>query len=215
LLVPRVHRDLSTRHVLAMDFVQGVPLEGLAAAGLPQGDRDTLATLFERLLFRELFEFRFMQTDPNFANYLWDPVGKRIVLLDFGSIREFTPAFVDKYKRTVRAVMANDPEGVRRGAVEIGYLAADAPVPAVHAVVDVIMLVCEPLRHRGPYDFGASTLPARARDIGFDLGVRQGLLQPPPPETIFLHRKLAGAFFMLARLGARVDARALVEPFVA
>jgi hypothetical protein len=155
-----------------------------------------------------------MQTDPNFANYLWDPRRERIVLLDFGSVREFTAAFVERYKRTVRAVMSGDHEGVRRGAVEIGYLAADAPPPAVHAAVDIIMLVCEPLRHRGRYDFGASTLPARARDIGFDLAVRQGLLQPPPPETMFLHRKLAGSFFMLARLGARVDARALVTPFV-
>jgi len=31
---------------------------------------------------------------------------------------------------------------------------------------------------------------------------------------MFLHRKLAGSFFMLARLGARIDARALVTPFV-
>jgi len=214
LVVPRVQRDLSTRHVLAMDYVEGVPLESLAAAGASQELRNAVAEVFERLLFRELFEFRFMQTDPNFANYLWDPVRERIVLLDFGSVREFAPAFVEKYKRTVRAVMANDHEGVRRGAVDIGYLAANAPAPAVHAAVDIIMLVCEPLRHRGRYDFGASTLPARARDIGFDLAVRQGLLQPPPAETMFLHRKLAGSYFMLARLGARVDARALVPPFV-
>jgi predicted unusual protein kinase regulating ubiquinone biosynthesis (AarF/ABC1/UbiB family) len=215
LTVPRVQRDLSTRHVLAMDYVEGAPLEGLVASGLSQEQRDAAAEVLERLLFRELFEFRFMQTDPNFANYMWDPERERIVLLDFGSVREFTPAFVEKYKRTVRAVLANDHEGVRRGAVEIGYLAADAPPAAVHAAVDVIMLVCEPLRHRGRYDFGASTLSARARDVGFDLGVRQGLLQSPPPETIFLHRKLAGSFFMLARLGARIDARALVAPFVA
>ena len=214
LAVPRVRRELSTRHVLAMDYVEGVPLESLAGRGVSQELRDAVAEVFERLLFRELFEFRFMQTDPNFANYLWDPQRERIVLLDFGSVREFTPAFVDKYKRTVRAVMSGNHDGVRRGAIEIGYLAADAAPPAVNAAVDIIMLVCEPLRHRGRYDFGASTLASRARDVGFDLGVRQGLLQSPPPETIFLHRKLAGSFFMLARLGARVDARALVTPFV-
>jgi hypothetical protein len=197
-----------------MDYLTGVPLESLAGSGVSQPLRDAIAEVFERLLFRELFEFRFMQTDPNFANYLWDPARGRIALLDFGSVREFTPTFVEKYKRTVRAVMAGDREGVRRGAVEIGYLAADAPPAVVDAAVDIILLVCEPLRHRGRYDFGASTLPARARDVGFDLAIRQGLLRPPPAETIFLHRKLAGAFFMLARLGARVDARALVTPFV-
>jgi hypothetical protein len=32
--------------------------------------------------------------------------------------------------------------------------------------------------------------------------------------SIFLHRKLVGSFLLLARIGARVDARALVLPFL-
>ena len=52
------------------------------------------------------------------------------------------------------------------------------------------------------------------RDLGFDLAFRRGLLRSPPPETIFLHRKLVGSFLLLARIGARVDARALVLPFL-
>ncbi len=40
-------------------------------------------------MFRELFEFRLMQTDPNLANYLYAPVSGRVLLLDFGSVREF------------------------------------------------------------------------------------------------------------------------------
>ncbi len=68
LLVPDVHRDLTTPHVMAMDFVEGEPLDALTAA--PQGRRNAVGALLERLLFRELFEFRVMQTDPNFANHL-------------------------------------------------------------------------------------------------------------------------------------------------
>jgi hypothetical protein len=34
-------------------------------------------------------------------------------------------------------------------------------------------------------------------------------MRAPPPETIFLHRKLVGSFLLLARIGARVDARSL------
>jgi hypothetical protein len=47
------------------------------------------------------------------------------------------------------------------------------------------------------------------RDLGYDLAVRRGLMRAPPPETIFLHRKLVGSFLLLARIGARVDARSL------
>jgi predicted unusual protein kinase regulating ubiquinone biosynthesis (AarF/ABC1/UbiB family) len=214
LAVPRVHADLTTRRVLAMDYVHGEPLDALGAASVAQRTRDEVGALLERLLFRELFEFRAMQTDPNFANYLWDPEAGRVALLDFGATREFSRAFVERFRAISRAVIAGNRARIRQLAVEIGYLAPEASRERADAVVQVIQLVCEPLRHRGPYDFAASSLPSRARELGFDLVFRKGLLRAPPPETLFLHRKLVGSFLLLARLGARVDAHALVLPFL-
>jgi len=208
LVVPRVHWDLTTQRIMAMDFMAGEPLETLAGAS--QAKRDAVGALLERLLFRELFEFRVMQTDPNFANYLWQPGTGRVVLLDFGATLRFPKAFTAKYARITRAVVAGDREEVARGAVDVGYAAAGDSPERIAAVVDVIFLVCEPLTHRGRYDFPASDLPARVRDLGYDLAFRKGLVRAPPPETIFLHRKLVGAFLLLARIGARVDARSLV-----
>jgi hypothetical protein len=180
---------------------------------VPQARRDAVGALLEQLMFRELFEFRVMQTDPNFANYLVQP-GGRVVLLDFGSTRVFTPAFVANYARITRAAIDGDLDAVARGAMAIGYVARDDPPERVRAAVDVILLVCEPLRQRGAYDFAASDLPSRARALGFDLAWRRGLLRAPPPETIFLHRKLVGSFLLLARIRARVDVRALVLPLL-
>jgi predicted unusual protein kinase regulating ubiquinone biosynthesis (AarF/ABC1/UbiB family) len=214
LAVPRVHPDLTTQRVLAMDYVHGDPLEALGAQDAAQRLRDEVGTLLERLVFRELFEFRAMQTDPNFANYLWDADARRVALLDFGATREFPRAFVDRYRRICRAIIAGDRARIRSVATEIGYLAPEDSRERADAVVQVILLVCEPLRHRGPYDFAASTLPSRVRELGFDLAFRQGLLRAPPAETLFLHRKLVGSFLLLARIGARVNAHALILPFL-
>lgn len=208
LLVPGVHWDLTTQRVMAMDFMQGEPLESVRGASASR--RDAVGTLLERLLFRELFEFRVMQTDPNFANYLYQPGSGRVVLLDFGSTRRFDAAFVANFARITRAVIDGDRDRVAREAVRIGYLSSDEAPDRQQAVVDVIFLVCEPLRHRGRYDFPGSNLPSRVRDLGYELAIRRGLVRAPPPETIFLHRKLVGSFLLLASIGARVDARALV-----
>ncbi len=213
LIVPRVHRDFTTTRVMAMDYVEGEPLESLAGAEVPQAQRDAVGTLLERLLFRELFEFRVMQTDPNFANYLVQP-GGRVVLLDFGATRAFSAQFVANFARITRAVIDDELETVARYAVAIGYITAEDPPERVRAAVDVIRLVCEPLRQRGLYDFAASDLPARARALGFELAIRRGLLRAPPPETMFLHRKLVGSFLLLAKIGARVDANRLVQPLI-
>jgi predicted unusual protein kinase regulating ubiquinone biosynthesis (AarF/ABC1/UbiB family) len=208
LVVPRVHWDLTTQRIMAMDFMEGEPLESVR--GEPASRRDAVGALLQSLLFRELFQFRVMQTDPNFGNYLYQPASGRVVLLDFGATVRFEAGFVANFKRITRAVIDGDRDLIAREAVRIGYLAPDDPADRREAVVDVITLVCEPLHHRGRYDFAASNLPSRVRDLGYELAIRRGLLRSPPPETIFLHRKLVGSFLLLAKLGARVDARALV-----
>jgi predicted unusual protein kinase regulating ubiquinone biosynthesis (AarF/ABC1/UbiB family) len=214
LWVPRVHDDLTTRRVLAMDFAHGLPIEDLAGAGVPQARRDAVGRALQRLMFREIFEFRFVQTDPNFANYLVEPEGERLLLLDFGATREYDAAFVGHYADLCRGVIAGDRRAVLEAAVAIGYLRHDDPADRLQAAVDLMFLVCEPLRHRGLYDFAHSTLAARARDAGFDLAFRQGFLRAPPAETVFLHRKLVGTFLLSARIRARVDVHALIEPLL-
>jgi len=213
LLVPGVHHDFTTTRIMAMDFVDAAPLvDALATA--PQARRNAVGALFERLMFRELFEFRVMQTDPNFANYLYQRKSGRLVLLDFGATRHFDSGFAANYARISRAVIDGDRAAVAREAVRIGYAAAGDSPARIDAVVDLCLLACEPLRHAGRYDFGASDLPARVRDLAFELGLKRRLLRPPPPETIFLHRKLVGSFLVLKRLGAQVDARSMVLPFL-
>ena len=52
------------------------------------------------------------------------------------------------------------------------------------------------------------------RAAGVEVTARRGLLRPPPPDTLFVHRKLAGTFLLCARLGARLDVRTLLAPFL-
>ena len=136
------------------------------------------------------------------------------MLLDFGATPTFAADFVGQYAQVARGVIAGDREAVARAAIRISYaLPNDAP-ERIAAVVDVCFLVCEPFRHAGRYNFGGSDLPARVRDRGLDLAFRKRLLRPPPPETIFLQRKLVGSFLLLAHIGAQVNAQALVLPFL-
>jgi predicted unusual protein kinase regulating ubiquinone biosynthesis (AarF/ABC1/UbiB family) len=213
LVVPRVDRSLTTRHILAMDWVEGEPLEGLASEAVPSTRRNAVARTLYELMFRELFEFRFMQTDPNIANYLYVPATRQIALLDLGSVGEYPAAFSEGYRRVCRAVLAGDRDGLRAAAFDIGYAHPDDPEPMIRNAVDIIELACEPLAHRGPYDFAGSRLVVRGRDLGLEVLFGKGL-RSPPPETLFLHRKLIGTFLICAKLHARVNVHALIERFL-
>ena len=212
-IMPTVHDDFSTGTILAMDYLDGEPLDALAGPAHAQRERDRAGAVLYRLMFRELFEFRFMQTDPNFANYLLRPDG-RIALLDFGGTRVISDRLAGLYAELFRAGVRADRAGVQAALEAIGFVTTDERPDRVAGIVDIFLIAFEPFQQRSAYDFGTSDIARRARDAGLEFTMKKGLLRPPPPETIFLHRKLGGTFLLCVRIGARANVRALLQPFL-
>jgi len=214
-VVPGVHDDLTTKRILAMDYVDGVPLESLAEDGVAQELKDSVGALLQHLMFRELFEFRTMQSDPNFANYLYQPETDRVVLLDFGSTVSFEEKFTHRYAQIARAMIDNYEPAIRRLAEQMGYITPDNSDEYVGRIMNLIRLVSEPVIKGGVYDFGTSDVFSRGREVGLEMFFEDmSEYRVPPPETMFLHRKLVGSFMLCSRIGARVDVQKLISPFL-
>lgn len=208
-LLPVVREELSNAHILAMSHVGGEPVESLNRAA--QEERDRAVGLLFELLFRELFEFRLVQTDPNFANYRYDAASRQLILLDFGATRAYAPATVAAYRQLMQSAAAGDRAGIDAAAQVIGYFQADIRDDHRRAVLDIFVVATEPLRHDGPYDFGRSDLAARIRDAGMVLGFDRDFWHTPPADALFLHRKLGGLYLLAAKLGARVDVAGMLR----
>ncbi|MGF1551872.1 MAG: ABC1 kinase family protein [Paracoccaceae bacterium] len=209
LALPRPVPEFSTRNVLAMTYVRGRPVE--AMVGAPQAERDRIATVALDVMLRELFVFGTVQTDPNFANYRYDPETRRVGLLDFGAARDYSPERVALYRAMVLAARSGERGAMREAAVGIGVLSPRTAAHHVETVLDMIDVGAEPLRHAGAYDFGASRLVARLSAAGEALTFDPSFEEVPPMETLYLQRKVAGMHLLASRLGARVDVGALVE----
>lgn len=205
--LPRVHTDLTTRSVLAMDYVRGVPIEKLADAA--QVQRDRVMTLLFSLLLREVFEFRLVQTDPNFANYRFDTHSHRLVLLDFGATRACKARMSRDFRRLMKAAMASDRVAMRAALMGIGYLGESTQERHRQAVLDIAEQALEPFCQQGGYDFGSSDLPARVRANGMALGMDKEFFQLPPADAMLLQRKFGGLYLLAIRLKARVNLNAL------
>ncbi len=209
-VVPDLHTDLTTTDILAMDYVSGDPVENLMTA--PQEDRDRVVTQLLSLLLRELFDFQLMQTDPNFANYRYQPETGRIVLLDFGATRSFAPELAEKFHRLLLAGLEQDREGIRTSAIDIGYFSAMTAEHHQTQLLDMMEMALEPLTCPGIFDFGTSTLPARLRDAGMAFGEARDFWEIPPMDTLFLQRKIGGLYLLATRLRARIDMPSLLAP---
>jgi predicted unusual protein kinase regulating ubiquinone biosynthesis (AarF/ABC1/UbiB family) len=208
-LLPARHTDLTTRSVLAMDFVPGAPIETLLAA--TQAERDRVMTLLFALLLREVFEFRLVQTDPNFANYRYDSDSQRLVLLDFGATRPCKARMSLDFARLIKAAMAANRAAMQAALMAIGYVDDSTQDRHLQAVLDIATQALEPFCQEGGYDFGASDLPQRIRGQAMTLGLEREFVQIPPTDAMLLQRKFGGLYLLAIRLKARVDVHGLAK----
>ncbi len=211
-IIPKHYPELSTELILAMDYVEGEPIETLSELDPVIVDQ-LMANMFE-LMLRELFELRLMQTDANFANYLFDHQSQKIVLLDFGASRSFTKRFVVDYKRLIRAVVADDPEAIILATDRLGYKASDASDEYQEFLISIFGIALAPFATPSLFDFKNALLSDQLSELGEQGYEFKDFWQTPPTDILYLHRKLGGMYMLATRLGARVNVNALVEPYL-
>ena len=205
--VPSVYPEASGKQVLTMDFMEGVGVTRITS--FTQDQRDWIGTQILRLCLREITEFRFMQTDPNWTNFLYNDKANKLELLDFGASREFPREFVTQYVQLLEAASRSDRAGIKSLSESLGYLTGHESRAMLEAHTESIMTLAEPYLATAPevYDFKDQTITERVKAL---IPVMlQERLAPPPEETYSLHRKLSGAFLLCARLGSRVRCRDL------
>jgi len=219
-VVPEVIEEFSTPTVLATSWQDSLEIEHPRVKALSRERRTALARNFLELFFAEFFTWNLVQTDPHFGNYRVRissgpaTVPDQLVLLDFGAARRFPPEFVRNYARMVRAALDGDEGGLVAAGNSVGILPAEASPGMTRAFLDLCLAVVEPFQSGGVYDWGGSDLPKRCTALGLKLVVEEKL-PSPPKELLFLDRKLGGVFVFLSHLGARMDARPLLEKAVA
>jgi len=207
-VVPSPIEALSGLRVLAMDFVSGQPIEALADSS--QAVRDTAMQALLGLVLRELFEFGFMQTDPNFANYRWQAETGRIVLLDFGATRVVPTDTVDAYRRLMRAGLAEDHAALRAALVEVGFVSRVALERHAAAFDGMIAVMVGHLGRPGPFDFADRSFVERLRQYGQPIAADRAAWHVPPADTLFVQRKVSGTALLAVKLQARLPLRDMV-----
>lgn len=211
-VVPKIHTESCSDSVLAMEFIDGVPIEHIEH--YDQSTRDFVMHSLLELLFRELFEFKMVQTDPNFANYLYIESTRQIGLLDFGATREYSERFSAGYRQAFASVINNDEQGLNDALEQIGFFSQTILPDQRQAILDLVKMACEPMLVDEPYDFKASGLAQKLREAGTILSMEQEYWHTPPADALFLHRKIGGMYLLAARIGAKVNIRQLVQPYL-
>lgn len=202
--VPTVIDELSTSQVFTTELVDGIPVDKCAEMDIET--RERICKLIMRLCLMELFVFRYMQTDPNWSNFFYNPETKQLILLDFGACRNYDKAFMDKYIEVINAASLGDREKVLNLSREMGFLTGYETKLMEMAHVDTVMILGQIFStDQECFDFGGQDVTKRIQALVPTIINHR--LCPPPEEIYSLHRKLSGVFLLCAKLNVKINCR--------
>jgi predicted unusual protein kinase regulating ubiquinone biosynthesis (AarF/ABC1/UbiB family) len=121
ILFPEVVKELSTKEILTMTFMEGVKItkfDELEKMGI---DRTRLATRLVQSFYKQLFVDRFFHADPHPGNFLVQP-GPKIVVLDFGAVSEVDASVIDGALDVLQGILTQDKVLALKGFRQMGFV---------------------------------------------------------------------------------------------
>ncbi|OQR76153.1 hypothetical protein BIW11_00635 [Tropilaelaps mercedesae] len=203
--VPDVVDELTTSSVLVTELVKkAIPVDRLVNGSQPL--RNYIAKNLLRLTLIEIFIYRFVQTDPNWSNFLYQPETQRIALLDFGASRSYKNSFINAYIKVIEAAAERNEAKILDLSQKIGFLTGGESEIMRRAHCDAVLLLGEAFTVE-EFDFSQRHTEEKvAQLVPIMLKYR---LTPPPEEIYSLHRKLSGIFLLCSKLRAKINCRSL------
>ncbi len=185
-LIPEVYPDFSSRRVLTMSLLEGYPFQEILQPGVEQSLKDWVAIKYFRVLWRQIFEFGVLHTDPHPGNYLitYHP---KLAILDFGSIRVFPEPIRKAYHHLAKAILAADEPTMADCFVRLGFQdRGDDPAPFIRIMRLIFSPVLEDKVYN-PRDFNSVDVAMQIATIGLE-----NRLFKAPGHRVFLARALVG-----------------------
>lgn len=211
-VLPQPIDDYCTSKVLTMTFTDGQPLRDWMLSNPSYEKRVRVAELVLELYCLEFAQNGFVQTDPNFGNFLVrdesaNPNDLKLILLDFGATIEYSQEFRNGYAQLLSKLSSNDANIVFKSAVEFGLLDPRESDEVKKTFINMIQVSLEPFdNQKQPFEFTEPSFEKRTRQANIDF-TKSLVYSPPPRQLLFLHRKLGGIFNLVKRLEVSLDLR--------
>jgi predicted unusual protein kinase regulating ubiquinone biosynthesis (AarF/ABC1/UbiB family) len=120
IVVPRIYWDYTTKRVLTMEFLNGVKITDTVAVRAMGVDTADVAKILVVAFSEMLLRHGLFHADPHPGNLMVAP-GPRLVLLDFGQVKDVGPDFRSVFAQMTRALIAADDAAMGRSFRDLGF----------------------------------------------------------------------------------------------
>ncbi|MFT5996949.1 MAG: putative unusual protein kinase regulating ubiquinone biosynthesis (AarF/ABC1/UbiB family) [Kangiellaceae bacterium] len=210
-LVPSAYKPLSNEFILCMEFIEGKPISQLTTA--PNILKNTIVENLMELVFNELFTFQFTQSDPNFANFLYQEDTQKLVLLDFGACRTLSDKACNGYAQMASAMQNQNGDAMLAALLNLGLLNSETPEHVRQIIKGACLTASESLQVNS-YNFKQSQIIKRLHKETMVLINDKDAIASPDFDIALINRKITGTVMLANKMNADVRLRSLLSPFI-
>ncbi|MCX8666224.1 AarF/ABC1/UbiB kinase family protein [Acetobacteraceae bacterium B3987] len=202
--VPAPVTGLVTERLLTMDWVGGRSMKSVLEEQLPQEERNAIAVALFKAWYKPVYHYGVVHGDPHMGNFTVRPDGG-LNLLDFGSVRIFSPRFVGGVLSLFAALRDNDEERAYEAYHDWGFKDISRERAAV--LNEWARFFYRPLMTDEICNVEESNNPQEARKVLENVydGLKRTGGITLPREFVMLDRSAIGLGSAFLRLGARVN----------
>src|SRR3954467_11263415 len=198
--VPDVMTRLSTERVLVTEWVDGMGFEQIKE--LPQEEKDRFGEIVFRFCFGSIYHLQHFNADAHPGNYILLEDG-RVAFLDFGMTKQLDKEQIELEIAAIEAVLDGDPERLRTGLHDLGFLNNPKRVDAERLMEHVKAvggwyMQDEELTIDSELVMGAISAVTDPRSEFFDMMRRENL----PANELMGRRMESGVLAVLGQLNA-------------
>lgn len=207
--LPDVYEDLTTRSVLSLTHLSGVPLDVWLSGCPTQKARSIVARRLNDIFLTALYQCHVIHADPNPGNFIIDDE-LNVGLVDFGCVKHLSPEFIEQYRQLVMSAAHDDKSTHYQVMVDIGMLPQKQDRETEHELRAVSDEICNwfgALYQAEKFDFKScpdfmaqgKAVMQRCRHLHRHINVN--------PDYIFLERTRYGLFRLFEQMAVKISFR--------
>jgi predicted unusual protein kinase regulating ubiquinone biosynthesis (AarF/ABC1/UbiB family) len=211
-IVPYVVNELSDKNILVMEYIEGLPITDISE--MSTDTINLVCAQLMRLTYEELFTHKLMQSDPNFANYLFQSDTQKIVLLDFGACRYISRHTSANYLAMADAMQRQNISDMRTALFTLGLIDNTMSTGAMDTILKACFEASDCLQGEHGYNLKKQQLIKRIQEISMPLIADKTAAASPLFDVALVNRKITGMILLANKLGATLDFKTALAPYL-
>ncbi len=135
--IPEIYWEYSTKNVMVMDFIKGIPVNHFDKLDEMNINRSELADTLAKAIFQQIFEEGYFHGDPHPGNVSVLEDGT-LVFLDFGMIGRLTSDLKNNFGSLLISLMRKDSAGVVKAIVKMGVVPGDVSMRDLNREAEIM-----------------------------------------------------------------------------